>query len=200
LRAALAEAQARLSQYEGVEGVQVRQAPISAPGFAMPSPTTMLQLLHVVSEHFQLPLVEERQFAAAFTGLAFMARTEVTDKVHYAAYWRETVKGVNRQRGQFQDFSADAFLLAVLAHGDIPCTDWRLVHLGVICEFGLNEFGIGRKATDGWKRTLAGQFVTPIVPIKLKKNSTYPTPQPIITVDGKVQPPVNEMNAHGPTY
>jgi hypothetical protein len=54
------------------------------------------------------------------------------------------------------------FLVATLAHGDIPYTPGD-ENRGVVWTVGVTPFG-GAKATDAWRRVLDGQLMAPVAP------------------------------------
>jgi hypothetical protein len=135
--------------------------------------------------------VETDAFAAAFRALAMIHRQPDLDSSHSAGHWVALAN--SRLHGQGAT-SYWPFLAAVLAWGDIAVTDWNLRDEGVPLEFGLNEF-TGRLPRDEWRRTLRGEFATPIDPrAKLSK----PSPRPIVLVDGRPLP--DQMRYVGPRY
>jgi hypothetical protein len=94
------------------------------------------------------------QFCAAFEALGAITRAPELDKKHAFTYWVGKAEEILRtcQYGSVPRL-APAFLAAAIAHGDILYNDPR--EYPYILEFGLRDYGMGKPATDGWKKILA---------------------------------------------
>jgi hypothetical protein len=146
------------------EGTRVFHiAPVS--NFVMPSSSDLAQLLSIVLRKFPklAPDTTDRwadnneakfakQFEAAFRAIAMMHRTEKPDKKRYVQYFIDHGEDLLRALGPHAEIGP-AFTVACLAHGDVPISDWRID--GVVLEFGLNIYRIGRPATDAWRKVLS---------------------------------------------
>jgi hypothetical protein len=165
------------------EGTRVSYpAPMST--FVMPSPDELKRLLAIVLAKFPrlAPDMTDRwadnnevkfgrQFASAFSAVGMMHRTEKPDKKRYVQYFIDHGEDLLRALGPHAEIGP-AFTVACLAHGDVPISDWRID--GVVLEFGLNIYRIGRPATDAWRRVLATGSTIPLIAPPSTRN--YPTP------------------------
>ena len=156
------------------EGTRVFHiAPVS--NFIMPSASELKRLREIVLAKFPrlAPDMSDRwadnnevkfakQFEAAFRAIAMMHRTEKPDKKRFPSYFIDHGDDLLRALGPHAEIGP-AFTVGCLAHGDVPISDWRID--GVVLEFGLNIYRIGRPATDAWKRVLAtGNTIALIAP------------------------------------
>lgn len=140
-----------------VEGTTVTVlAPVSH--FTMPSPAELLKLADIVRAHYPNFVFTDSAFASAFRALGYLRRTDAPDRKHYASHWCEECEIILRSWSDGADIGA-AFLPAVLAHFDIPFSDWTAD--GVCLEVGLDSY-TGRPATDAWKRVLSGELPRPV--------------------------------------
>ena len=143
--------------------------PAPTTSFVMPSLAELKQLLAIAltrltqmrrRPEFSGPRAEEkkaeyfRQFCAAFYALGFITRADALDKKHAASYWIATAEEILRARkyGSVPELGP-AFLAAVIAHDDIDYNDPN--QFPYVLEFGLRDYGMGKAATDAWRRVLA---------------------------------------------
>jgi hypothetical protein len=107
---------------------------------------------------FSGPRAEEKRekyfegFCNSFSALGFISRADALDRKHSFGFWLDRAKDLISQRGISRDL--DGFLQAAIAWGDIPYNDPR--EFPYVQEFGLRDYNMGKPATDGWKKILAG--------------------------------------------
>jgi hypothetical protein len=97
-----------------------------------------------------------RESYAAFERISHLRRTEKVDHKHAVSWWASEA---NQWRRSQEEIRGDAFIAAVIAAGDVSFIEAD--HYGNSWAFGLATFG-GRPATEGWRRVLKGQLLTPI--------------------------------------
>ena len=180
--------EARLSALEG--GGQKRPSPVRAAPpvegtrvtilppkceFTMPTREDLLRLADIIRAHYPKFVFPDVSFAGAFKAIGMMARTETLDKTHYPSFWVEHAESLLRGIGDYSD-PGPGFLAAVIAHNDVKFSDFQ--NDGTVLEFGLNAFGIGRKAGDAWRRVLAGEVPRPITP---PASRNFPVPRFSVT-------------------
>jgi hypothetical protein len=94
------------------------------------------------------------EFRKSFMGIGRMYRLAEPDRKHYWYHFKDIVDTA---------LNFGPFVAAILAHGDVPWTDWRID--GQVLELGLSEYSIGREATDSWRKVLANrQLLAPSPP------------------------------------
>jgi hypothetical protein len=188
LHAQLADALRRIAVLEGAkhappklkapaieEGVGIICPAPRNSGFASPKADELRGLLRAVLTRWPAldPKGDTEAFYAGFCGafrpLSLLARTEAPDRKHYAAHWLDVAQQVAVAAGLTNNFEFRHLHAAALAHADIPMSNWQLP--GAVLEFGLSEFGMGRKPVDAWRGVLEGQFRALVEPPKPYKPS-----------------------------
>jgi hypothetical protein len=153
-----------------VEGTRVTILPPKC-SFIMPTPGELLKLADIIRKNYPKFVFPDRSFAGAFKAIGMMHRTDSLDKTHYPNFWVSHAEELLRGIGDYSD-PGPGFLAAVIAHGDVKFSNWESD--GVILEFGLSAYGIGRAATDKWRRVLAGEVPRPVAP---PSSRNYAVPQ-----------------------
>jgi hypothetical protein len=178
--AALAE---RIRQLEGKappkpapvieEGARVFYPPPACGAFVMPTDAELRALIAVVLRAYPTLRPRERRgqdfedaereyfrgFKLAFRGLAAITRADAVSYREAATFWIDETENVLRLLGLSVDFN-DAWLAALIAHADIPFTDFTVD--GGERAFGLRLGGGERMATDKWRKVLAGEVPKPV--------------------------------------
>ena len=194
--AALKAENRRLRAEQAAQG-PVRIVPLLPETRAvMPNAVQMRELFDAVNTHWprDFEAIEHDAFARAFRILGGFHRQADLDHEHSVGHWVAAANERLSKRGE-QGIRYMDFLVAVLAWGDIPLTDWRLRETeGVPLEFSLNEYS-GRLPRDEWRRTLAGSF-TQLIDPRPKRHKA--SPQPSILIDGRPLPDSSRFT--GPRY
>jgi hypothetical protein len=165
--------------------VRVYSPPPKATGFISPTALEMEPLYQMVTGHWpalsfaspERQAIHFESFVAAFNVLAFIPRQETLNSKVYSYHWIAVGESIQKSRNISGDIRP-AFLCAALAHGDILVSDWTLSNNGVLLEYSLNEC-VGRLPVDQWRRTLHGQFTTPIIPERLRRVFGRADPLPV---------------------
>jgi hypothetical protein len=93
-----------------------------------------------------------REFKLSFIAIGSMRRTDQPDRAHYVGFHSAAAQSWLRSHNLFADISNGAFILAALAHGDVPYTSDELA--GQLWELGLSAY-VGGVARAAWKQVLA---------------------------------------------
>jgi hypothetical protein len=116
-------------------------------------------------------------FCSAFERLGYIGRSAAPDHKHYVSHWAfEAVEWLRLHRPGFQGNVSAGFLAAVLAHGDI-CFVIGDGSRGIVWSVGLASYG-GTKATDKWRKVLAGEMMSPIAP---ERRFAPPSPARVVS-------------------
>ena len=148
---------------------------------AMPSPTERLALLAISRTALfphapRLSALDEEAFRAAFVAsFEFVATLKRTDEPKTRAdEWRDRAEGWHQERGTLATVSLSAFLLAIVAAGDVNYrfdpTRWPY---DVYCALDWS----GRAAAPAWRSVLESKTIRPPIPAA---RSLYETPNPLV--------------------
>jgi hypothetical protein len=162
-----------LAETEGARIVHpVERAPI-----ALPTDDELLKLRDVVfgayptlrpwtpgsNSAFQDEQDFKRQFAAAFTFVAHLGRTDEVDKKQSVSWWADEAAEWWRQRGSRQNVGGSAFLAACVAAGDVRFQ--RSDQFGNLWAVALVRFGGTTPKKEAWRDVLGGQLLRPLAGI-----------------------------------
>jgi hypothetical protein len=166
------------------EGVRITQLPPQSTAVE-PSPAELKQLFSLsfvrLKELGKAPvfsgpsaeLDKEKYFQGfcnSFFALGFISRADSLDKKHSASFWLGRANDVLRERGTPREL--DGFLAAVIAWG-VPYNDSRLFPF--VQEYGLVDYGMGRPATDAWRKVPAAGRAPEPTAIKAPGNLHSPS-------------------------
>lgn len=160
LRAENSDLRARLAVFE----TAAARWPLVPQGFAQPSESELDRLLATVTRQFPRLRRDiakesfERQFKAAFMGLATFRRAVAVDMKRAKTVWLDLLGDRLREMKVAEtSISLAPFTAAILAHGDIAYCD--LERFPYDLAFGLLVGGTGRPAADAWRGVLLGRFM-----------------------------------------
>ena len=166
------------------EGMTIR---IEAPGarFAMPSEPELRALhravleaapfLHSEPHRFDSADAPFQRFCDAFRALGGIGRQDKIDDGKALSWWIDQAKQVLTAQGASGDIDAQAFVAAILAHGDVPYRP--LERFPYELGFGLIVHG-GRPAKHGWRGVLRSGRIS--APIAIAKSQNYAPPRTTI--------------------
>jgi hypothetical protein len=102
----------------------------------------------------------KRQFAAAFTFVAHLGRTDEVDKKRSVSWWADEAAEWWSQRGSRTNVGGSAFLTACVAAGDVPFQ--RSDQFGNVWAVALVRFGGAKPKKEAWRDVLGGQLLRPL--------------------------------------
>lgn len=101
-----------------------------------------------------------KDFCNSFLRLGNLGRADKPNQKLALSWWLQECGDWLSPRSLPKISKADAFLAAVIAHGDIPYV--APANDGSTWEFALEPYSRGRRATDGWRKVLGGEILTPL--------------------------------------
>jgi hypothetical protein len=115
-----------------------------------------------------------REFKYSFISIGSMKRMGEPDRRHYLNFHAEAARSWLKSHNLFADLTSGAFLVAALAHGDVPFTDGTVA--GSTWELGLSVY-VGAVARVAWKQVLAHGKLRSAAPVPA--NRRLPPASPV---------------------